>query len=309
MIAQRWNFKPEKNEDYLSAPETLLQGASCSLQTDIWMLGCLVSSRAMTYFICGSPFGVLYTAFEWNLILIKLYSRRHSISSLETLSSIQTGRLPNESPQCVPLSKMMSQKNGSATIKWKIIMLSIMGMLLQLKRVFRRHSTRTKWLQLRRSSKAAFAWIPRNGLRRVNVWGMNGYLWPMLAHAHSVEASDHDTSNDCWMYISTITKDVRLPWIYMFNHHQSFLTQPRRRCRSFECAQVNVMLQAVQCASESPTKYVHALMAALAWDLSSRIFPFGMYISRFSKIYRTFHLAAPCVGSSETWPELLAKLH
>ena len=116
---------------------------------------------------------------------------------------------------------------------------------------------------------------------------MNGYLWPMLAHAHSVEASDHDTSNDCWMYISTITKDVRPPWIYMFNHHQSFLTQPRRRCRSFECAQVNVMLQAVQCASESPTKYVHALMAALAWDLSSRIFPFGMYISRFDKIYRT----------------------
>ena len=43
LIAQQWNYKPEKNEDYLSAPETLLQGASCSLQTDIWMLGCLVS--------------------------------------------------------------------------------------------------------------------------------------------------------------------------------------------------------------------------------------------------------------------------
>jgi hypothetical protein len=43
LITQQWNYKPEKNEDYLSAPETLLQGASCSLQTDIWMLGCLVS--------------------------------------------------------------------------------------------------------------------------------------------------------------------------------------------------------------------------------------------------------------------------
>jgi len=42
--AQQLNYKPEKNEDYyLSAPETLLQGASCSLQTDIWMLGCLAS--------------------------------------------------------------------------------------------------------------------------------------------------------------------------------------------------------------------------------------------------------------------------
>ncbi|KAF8813380.1 kinase-like protein [Phlegmacium glaucopus] len=42
--AQRWNYKPEKNADYLSAPETLLQGASCSPQTDIWMLGCLTFS-------------------------------------------------------------------------------------------------------------------------------------------------------------------------------------------------------------------------------------------------------------------------
>ena len=43
LIAQQSNFRPKNNEDYLSAPETLLQGASCSLQTDIWMLGCLVS--------------------------------------------------------------------------------------------------------------------------------------------------------------------------------------------------------------------------------------------------------------------------
>lgn len=43
LIAQQWNYKPEKNVDYLSAPETLLQGALCSLQTDIWTLGCLVS--------------------------------------------------------------------------------------------------------------------------------------------------------------------------------------------------------------------------------------------------------------------------
>ena len=42
-IAQQWSYKPEKKEGYLSAPETLLQNASCSLQTDIWMLGCLVS--------------------------------------------------------------------------------------------------------------------------------------------------------------------------------------------------------------------------------------------------------------------------
>ncbi|KAF8812799.1 kinase-like protein [Phlegmacium glaucopus] len=39
--AQQGEYKPEKNEDYLSAPETLLQEASCSPQTDIWMLGCL----------------------------------------------------------------------------------------------------------------------------------------------------------------------------------------------------------------------------------------------------------------------------
>ncbi|KAF9471411.1 kinase-like protein [Pholiota conissans] len=39
--AQRWNYEPEKKHDYASAPETLLQQASCSPQTDIWMLGCL----------------------------------------------------------------------------------------------------------------------------------------------------------------------------------------------------------------------------------------------------------------------------
>jgi hypothetical protein len=42
-IAQHRSFKPEPGVDYLSAPETLLQEASCSPQTDIWMLGCLVS--------------------------------------------------------------------------------------------------------------------------------------------------------------------------------------------------------------------------------------------------------------------------
>ena len=42
-IAQHRSFKPELGVDYLSAPETLLQEASCSPQTDIWMLGCLVS--------------------------------------------------------------------------------------------------------------------------------------------------------------------------------------------------------------------------------------------------------------------------
>ena len=42
-IAQQWTYKPERKEGYSSAPETLLQNASCSLQTDIWMLGCLVS--------------------------------------------------------------------------------------------------------------------------------------------------------------------------------------------------------------------------------------------------------------------------
>jgi serine/threonine protein kinase len=39
--AQHRSFKPEPGVDYLSAPETLLQEASCSPQTDIWMLGCL----------------------------------------------------------------------------------------------------------------------------------------------------------------------------------------------------------------------------------------------------------------------------
>ncbi|KAF8972233.1 kinase-like domain-containing protein [Flammula alnicola] len=37
--AQRSSYKPEKHYDYLSAPETLLGQASCSPQTDIWMLG------------------------------------------------------------------------------------------------------------------------------------------------------------------------------------------------------------------------------------------------------------------------------
>lgn len=41
-LAQR-GYKPEKNGDYLSAPETLLQDASCSCQTDIWMLGAMVT--------------------------------------------------------------------------------------------------------------------------------------------------------------------------------------------------------------------------------------------------------------------------
>ena len=50
-IAQQWNYKPEENEDYLSAPETLLQSASCSLQTDIWMLGCLVSRAQWNLFV------------------------------------------------------------------------------------------------------------------------------------------------------------------------------------------------------------------------------------------------------------------
>jgi serine/threonine protein kinase len=49
-IAQRWNYEPEKTGDYSSAPETLLHQATCSLQTDIWMLGCLVRSYAINLF-------------------------------------------------------------------------------------------------------------------------------------------------------------------------------------------------------------------------------------------------------------------
>ncbi|KAF8902246.1 hypothetical protein CPB84DRAFT_1846411 [Gymnopilus junonius] len=37
--AQRRDYRPEKQVDYFSAPETLLYHASCSPQTDIWMLG------------------------------------------------------------------------------------------------------------------------------------------------------------------------------------------------------------------------------------------------------------------------------
>ena len=36
LTAQQCNYKPEKNDDYLFTPETLLQGASCSLQTDMY---------------------------------------------------------------------------------------------------------------------------------------------------------------------------------------------------------------------------------------------------------------------------------
>ncbi|PPR02727.1 hypothetical protein CVT26_009438 [Gymnopilus dilepis] len=39
--AQRSVYQPEKDVDYFGAPETLLHSASCSLQTDIWMLGSL----------------------------------------------------------------------------------------------------------------------------------------------------------------------------------------------------------------------------------------------------------------------------
>ena len=43
LIAQRSCNKPEENNNYLSAPETLLGNASCSIQTDIWMLGIMAS--------------------------------------------------------------------------------------------------------------------------------------------------------------------------------------------------------------------------------------------------------------------------
>ncbi|KAF9481506.1 kinase-like protein [Pholiota conissans] len=39
--AQRNNYTPEKGKNYSFAPETLLERASCSPKTDIWMLGCL----------------------------------------------------------------------------------------------------------------------------------------------------------------------------------------------------------------------------------------------------------------------------
>ena len=41
--AQQSNYEPEKKGDYSFAPETLLQSASCSPQTDIWMLGYMAS--------------------------------------------------------------------------------------------------------------------------------------------------------------------------------------------------------------------------------------------------------------------------
>ncbi|KAF9476383.1 kinase-like protein [Pholiota conissans] len=39
--AQRRTYAPENGNTYSFAPETLLEQASCSLMTDIWMLGCL----------------------------------------------------------------------------------------------------------------------------------------------------------------------------------------------------------------------------------------------------------------------------
>ncbi|KAH9481456.1 SRSF protein kinase 1 [Psilocybe cubensis] len=39
--AQRSTYKPESSWDYASAPETISQNPSCSLQTDIWQLGAL----------------------------------------------------------------------------------------------------------------------------------------------------------------------------------------------------------------------------------------------------------------------------
>lgn len=41
--AQQSNYEPEKEGDYSLAPETLLQTASCSPQTDIWMPGYMAS--------------------------------------------------------------------------------------------------------------------------------------------------------------------------------------------------------------------------------------------------------------------------
>lgn len=41
--AQQADYHPEINSDYSCAPETLLRSSTCSLQTDIWMLGYMVS--------------------------------------------------------------------------------------------------------------------------------------------------------------------------------------------------------------------------------------------------------------------------
>ena len=83
VIAQQWNYKPEKIEDYLSAPETLLRGASCSLRTLI--SGCCQwdmsgKSRAMKS-ICD----------WWYFMIVEIQSF-HWI----TISSSQTIPLPNE---------------------------------------------------------------------------------------------------------------------------------------------------------------------------------------------------------------------
>jgi hypothetical protein len=37
-----WTYTPEKDHNYSFAPETLLERATCSPETDVWMLGCLV---------------------------------------------------------------------------------------------------------------------------------------------------------------------------------------------------------------------------------------------------------------------------
>ncbi|KAF9471413.1 kinase-like protein [Pholiota conissans] len=50
--AQKGAYEVERKNDYSSAPETLLKDASCSPQTDIWMLGFL----AYTLLIGNSPF-------------------------------------------------------------------------------------------------------------------------------------------------------------------------------------------------------------------------------------------------------------
>lgn len=63
--AQQSTFKPEPTGDYVSAPETLSQNASCSPQTDIWQLGCLVSCKyfvqqvQLYHFSCDKPLQTL----------------------------------------------------------------------------------------------------------------------------------------------------------------------------------------------------------------------------------------------------------
>ncbi|KAF8972230.1 kinase-like domain-containing protein [Flammula alnicola] len=75
--AQRSSYNlPEKHYDYLSAPETLLGQASCSPQTDIWMLG--------------------YMAFNLLTGKVPFYSKRNVSKQIAAMRAVLEDEVPEE---------------------------------------------------------------------------------------------------------------------------------------------------------------------------------------------------------------------